>query len=87
MCIRDRVARTKADVGNMKIKFDETGIPCTISDKPPQYLCNAAYFHMLQKMSGKAVFIHIPTVKNVSEDMMAEIRECVHARTQWLYFF
>ena len=52
-----------------------------------QYLCNAAYFHMLQKMSGKAVFIHIPTVKNVSEDMMAEIRECVHARTQWLYFF
>ena len=81
------VARTKADVGNMKIKFDETGIPCTISDKPPQYLCNAAYLHMLQKMSGKAVFIHIPTVKNVSEDMMAEIRECVHARTQWLYFF
>lgn len=66
------VARTKADVGNMKIRFDETEIPCTISDKTTQYLCNAAYFHMLQKMGGKAVFIHIPTVKNLSEDMMAE---------------
>lgn len=56
----------------MKIRFDETEIPCTISDKTTQYLCNAAYFHMLQKMGGKAVFIHIPTVKNLSEDMMAE---------------
>lgn len=78
------VARTKADVENMKIRFDDTEISCTISDKPTQYLCNAAYFHMLQKMGGKAVFIHIPTVKNVPEDMMAEIRECVYASTQWL---
>ena len=39
-----------------------------------------------RRPSGKDK-LHIPTVKNVSEDMMAEIRECVHARTQWLYFF
>lgn len=63
----------------MKRRFDETEIQYIVSDKPTQYLCNAAYFHMLQKMDGKVVFIHIPSVKNVSEDMIAEIRECVNA--------
>ncbi len=78
------VARTKADVEKMKRRFDETKIQYIIADKPTPYLCNAAYFHMLQKMGGRVVFIHIPTVKNVSEDMMAELRECVTARTKWL---
>lgn len=78
------VVRTKADIEKMKRRFDETKIQYIISDKPTMYLCNAAYFHMLQKMSGKVVFVHIPTVKNMSEDMMAEIRECVNARIQWL---
>lgn len=68
------VARTKADTEKMKRCFDEAGIQCSISDKPTYYLCNAAYFHMLQKMDGRVIFIHIPTAKNVSENMLERIR-------------
>ena len=49
------------------------GIQSVASKIPTQYLCNAAYFHMLQKLEGKAVFIHIPTSKNMSDDMMDKI--------------
>lgn len=67
--------RTKADIEKMKRRLDEAEIPYSISDKPTQYLCNRAYFHMLQKMDGRAALIHIPTVKNMLGDMMAKIRE------------
>ena len=52
-------------------------VRCIVSNIPTQYLCNAAYFHMLQKASGKAVFIHIPSIKNMSEGMMEEIVKCL----------
>ncbi len=50
---------------------------CVVSKIPTKYLCNAAYFHMLQRVSGKAVFIHIPSLKNMSEGMMEEIVKCM----------
>ena len=53
------------------------GIPYVVSNIPTRYLCNAAYFHMLQKFAGKVVFIHIPSLKNMSESMMCKILECL----------
>ena len=53
------------------------GVRCAVSKIPTKYLCNAAYFHMLQKTSGKVVFIHIPSIKNMSEGMMEEIVKCM----------
>ena len=53
------------------------GVPCVVSNIPTKYLCNAAYFHMLQKFSGKVVFIHIPSLKNMSESMVCKILECL----------
>lgn len=52
-------------------------ISCFVSKIPTRYLCNAAYFHMLQKVSGKAVFIHIPSLKNMSEKMAKKIVKCL----------
>lgn len=52
-------------------------ISCFVSKTPTRYLCNAAYFHMLQKVSGKAVFIHIPSLKNMSEKMAKKIVKCL----------
>lgn len=43
-----------------------------ISNKPTQYLCNAAYYHMLQK-NQNAVFIHIPSIKGMDNGFMAEL--------------
>lgn len=52
-------------------------IPCFVSKTPTRYLCNAAYFHMLQKVSGKAVFIHVPSLKNMSDGMAEKIVKCL----------
>lgn len=53
--------------------MEELDITCSVSEIPTKYLCNAAYYHMLQKTEGKAVFIHIPSLKNMSEGMMEKI--------------
>lgn len=54
-----------------------SGIHCAVSEIPTKYLCNAAYYHMLQKVSGKAVFIHIPSLKNMSEGMVEKVVKCM----------
>ena len=43
-----------------------------ISDTPTRYLCNAAYYHMLCK-NRNTVFIHIPSVKGMDKDFMAQL--------------
>ena len=53
------------------------GVRCAVSNIPTRYLCNAAYFHMLEKVSGKAVFIHIPSTKNMSEGLTEKIVKCM----------
>ena len=53
------------------------GIQSSISKIPTRYLCNAAYYYMLEKTDGRAIFIHIPSVKNMSELMMEKISVCM----------
>ena len=59
-----------------------SGVQCAVSKIPTKYLCNAAYFHMLQKVFGKAVFIHIPSLKNMSEGMMEGIIKGMESGSQ-----
>ena len=65
---------TKADCAAICRCLEENDIQCIVSENPTQYLCNAAYYHMLHKTDGKAVFIHIPSIKNMSETMLENIR-------------
>ena len=53
------------------------GVENVVSEIPTQYLCNMAYFNALHKFEGKAMFIHIPSLKNMSEDMMDRIAKCM----------
>lgn len=68
---------TKIDCDQIYGYLTANGVRCAVSNIPTRYLCNAAYFHMLQKASGKAVFIHIPPLKNMSDDMMDRIMKCM----------
>lgn len=68
---------TKLDCDAICKSMVAYGIPYVVSNIPTRYLCNAAYFHMLQKFAGKVVFIHIPSLKNMSESMMCKILECL----------
>ena len=53
--------------------FCKNGIPCDISDIPTHYLCNDAYFRMLRKTNGKAVFVHIPGSRYMTQELMTGI--------------
>ena len=51
------------DLEKIAEAINVTGIQSVISDNPTAYLCNEAYWRLLEKYSGRAVLIHIPTIK------------------------
>ena len=55
---------------DISTQLDVAGIPNYISDKPTYYLCNSAYWYLLRKYNGKAVLIHIPSIKNLNEHLL-----------------
>jgi pyrrolidone-carboxylate peptidase len=66
---------TNLDLKSLAEKLSSNGIKSTISKTPTHYLCNEAYWHLLEKYQGKAVLIHIPTIKNfnnIFEDYIME---------------
>lgn len=70
-------AETLIDIYAMNQHFNKNGIDAFISDIPTAYLCNAAYFHMLKKYTGRVVFVHIPSSKNMSEEMFVNLRKVI----------
>lgn len=65
------------DLRHISKCLDATGVANSISDTPTKYLCNEAYWFSLQKYKGKAVFIHIPTVKYVNNDFLEKMNEAL----------
>ena len=57
--------------------FRTAGLAAVVSDTPTSWLCNEAYWHMLRKYGGRAVFIHIPTVRNVDGMFVQRIRQAL----------
>ena len=57
----------------MAERFVKNGINCEISERPTHYLCNDAYFRMLQKTDGRAIFVHIPGSRYMTDELMASI--------------
>ena len=66
---------TNLDLELLSRRLGEGGIENVISETPTQYLCNEAYWYTLQKFDGKAVFIHIPTLKNLDENFISKMKE------------
>ena len=54
-------------------QLDAIGISNYVSDKPTHYLCNEAYWYLLRKFKGNVVLIHIPSIKNISENLMESL--------------
>ena len=59
---------------NISAQLDAVGISNYLSDRPTHYLCNAAYWYLLRKFNGKAVLIHIPSIKNINENLMKGLK-------------
>lgn len=59
---------------DMSAQLEAVGVSNYLSDKPTHYLCNAAYWYLLHKFKGKAVLIHIPSIKSINEHLMEGIK-------------
>ena len=68
----DETVCTDFDVHYLEAMLRRVGISYTISDKPTRFLCNAAYYHMLKK-NPNTVFIHIPSLKGMSIELMNKL--------------
>ena len=64
---------TNFDTEKIKRYFEKRNIKCTVSNTSTKYLCNAAYYDMLQKNFRNVLFIHIPTLKNLGQDLFTEL--------------
>ena len=73
---KDGMSRTsKLDLEGLAERFSSAGIRATLSSEPTKYLCNEAYWHALNKFSGRAVFIHIPTTKHMDKQLTEAIKQ------------
>lgn len=58
-------------------KLKKEGLKCKLAENPTHYLCNEAYYYMLKKVCRRALFIHIPPLKNFSNDMAEAIIKAI----------
>ena len=65
------------DLEKMTDGFREAGLEAKVSETPTAYLCNEAYWHLLRKFSGRAVLIHIPTMKNADEFFVVKVQRAL----------
>ena len=66
------------DLKRIAGSLNTAGVSAIISENPTAYLCNAAYWHMLNRFSGRAGFIHVPPLKYVDEDFVNKMKAGLH---------
>lgn len=65
------------DLNKIAAKLGENGITADVGNTPIQSLCNEAYWYMLKKQKGRAVFFHVPSIKYITEAFIESIRDAL----------
>ena len=68
-----KILNTALNVTEISRTFSANGVLNVVSDKTAVSLCNYAYYLMLEKVSGRAIFIHIPPQKFLTEELKKNI--------------
>ncbi len=76
---------TDIDAGSIVCLLREVGITSQTSDNPTHYLCNEAYWHALRRFAGKAIFIHIPSNRNMSQGFIEKIQRALAKMTDEVF--
>ena len=72
---KDGIIRSTAlDPENLAARFSEAGLKAVVASHPTEYLCNEAYWHLLEKYAGNAVLIHIPTIKHFDAEWIWKVK-------------
>lgn len=69
--------KTIYDIGNFVEAFESNGLQVTIARRATSYLCNYAYYRVLEIMGGRATFVHIPSEQNLTDEMKANIHSAI----------
>ena len=69
---------SKLDLEELKERFASFMIKADISKVSSKYLCNEAYWYLLEKFKGNAVLIHIPTIKNFKEEWIESFKKAIN---------
>lgn len=75
--LNGRMLRTLLNAEAARKCFEAEKIPCTVSERPARYFCNAAYFHALNKFGGRVLFFHIPPLRHMDDNMSQSIVRAV----------
>lgn len=62
--LENKLLMSTLDCNKMKNYFKNNNVSCLINNKPTNYLCNYAYFKVLER-KNKTIFIHLPELKNI----------------------
>ena len=63
------LVNTFFDIPSLEKMIKDSDVAYTVSSKPTAYLCNAAYYYMLQK-NRNTVFIHVPSTNGMNDVLM-----------------
>ncbi len=82
--VYDGIWRKSAyNVAGLAAKLSAADIRYDISSSPTQYLCNAAYFYMLEKCQN-SVFIHIPSLHGMTPALFQKLTSTLTPeKTSW----
>ncbi len=75
--LNGRTPHTSLNSATARKCFEAEKILCTVSERPAGYLCNAAYFHALNKFGGRAMFFHVPPFRYLDDNMSQSIVRAV----------
>lgn len=70
----DKKIYSESDLSDLIGSIKAVEIEAEISDDPKNSLCNDAYWQALTKYAGRAVFIHIPTIKYADEMFLDKLK-------------
>ncbi len=65
------------DLTRLAERLRRGGVDSVIGKSPFPSLCNEAYWLALEKYGGNAVFLHLPPIRRVTEEMMSGIRDAL----------
>jgi len=75
VAIKDEVSlKSNIDFDILAEKLNERGIRTTIGYTPTRSLCNEAYWYMLRKYNCHVVFLHVPSIKYITDSFIESIQ-------------
>lgn len=61
---------TVLPIDTLSDNLSDLGVKNEINDCPSNYLCNSAYYKLLEKFNGNALLIHVPNKKHLDPETL-----------------